>query len=115
MSHPTRTSRRTAHRLKWERSGKIPSLGSAPRSSSFPTRTPSARGRRTNRACRSAGRRRTPPPGIVERFTVLDGEFTSNGAETQAFFARERPPLSTRMYGTTGGMRPTETLACAWK
>ena len=39
MSILTRTVRWTANRFELERSGKIPSLGSAPLLSSFPTKT----------------------------------------------------------------------------
>jgi hypothetical protein len=81
---------------------------------SFPTRTPSAAWSPNLLArvgARVVGEHRHP--ALVERFTVLEGELSA--AKRRALFAKERALPSSRMYGTTGGMRATETPACAWK
>ena len=54
-------------------------------------------------------------PALVECFTVLEGDLTRSAADRRALFAEGRPPLSSRMYGTTGGMRATATPVSAWR
>jgi hypothetical protein len=55
-------------------------------------------------------------PGIVERFTVLEGELTmKRGGTDEHSPPRRDRHHRTRVYGTTGGMQASETPACAWK
>jgi hypothetical protein len=48
-------------------------------------------------------------PALAERFTVLEGELTVKRTDKPAFCIRARRPLSSPVYGTTGGTRPTPT------
>jgi hypothetical protein len=54
-------------------------------------------------------------PAMVECFTVVEGELTLKPTGRRASCAKARRRSSTRVFGTTGGMRVAAMPASEWK